>query len=106
MYRKSDVLGALCLIDVSKASATLPKLLDREKAMSRFHVMARDGRMLSGAAAFIEVWQLLRGWRWAAKVAALPGLTSTLECAYRVFLALRPGIVQLFVAAQRLRAAR
>ena len=81
IYRKSDVLGALCLIDVSKASATLPKLLNREKAMSRFHVMARDGRMLSGAAAFIEVWQLLRGWRWAAKIAALAGLTSALECA-------------------------
>ena len=106
MYRGSDLLGALCLVDVSKANAPLPKILDREKAISSFHVIARDGRMLSGAAAFIEVWQLLRGWRWAAKVAALPGLTSILECAYRVFLALRPALVQLFVAAQRLRSAR
>ena len=106
MYRGSDMLGALCFVDVSKANATLPKIPDREKAMSRFHVIARDGRMLSGAAAFIEVRQLLRGWRWAAKIAALPELTSTLECAYRVFLALRPALVQLFVAAQRLRVAR
>jgi predicted DCC family thiol-disulfide oxidoreductase YuxK len=96
MYSDCDTSGALRLVDVSGANAALPQVLDKEKAMARFHVIAQDGRMLSGAAAFIEVWRPLRGWRWAATVASLPGLTATLECAYSVFLKLRSALVQLF----------
>lgn len=106
LYRKRDTAGGLCFVDVSKVNATLPEALDREKAMARFHVIAQDGRMLSGVVAFIEVWRQLPGWRWVAKVASLPGLSSVLECIYRVFLKLRPVFVRLFVAAQHLRTAR
>jgi len=106
LYSDRDTSGVLCLVDVSKVNVTLPESLDREKAMARFHVIAQDGRMLSGAAAFIEVWRHLRGWRWAAKVASLPGLELVLECAYRIFLKLRPTLVQSFVATQRLRTKR
>jgi predicted DCC family thiol-disulfide oxidoreductase YuxK len=106
MYSGSDAEGALRLVDVSKENVVLPKILDREKAMSRFHVITQDGRILSGAAAFIEVWRHLRGWRWAAKTASLPGVELTLEYAYRIFLKLRPMLVLLFVAAQSLRTVR
>jgi predicted DCC family thiol-disulfide oxidoreductase YuxK len=106
MYSGSDAAGALRLVDVSKENVVLPQILDREKAMSRFHVIAQDGRILSGAAAFIEIWQHLRGWRWVAKIASLPGVPLMLEYAYRIFLKLRPTLLQLFVAAQSLRTAR
>jgi predicted DCC family thiol-disulfide oxidoreductase YuxK len=106
MYSGSDAAGALRLVDVSKENAALPKILDREKAMLRFHVIAQDGRILSGAAAFIEVWQHLRGWRLVAQIASLPGVASILECAYRIFLKLRPALVQLYVAAQSLKTLR
>jgi predicted DCC family thiol-disulfide oxidoreductase YuxK len=106
IYSGSDAEGALRLVDVSKENVVLPKTLDREKAMSRFHVIAQDGRILSGAAAFIEVWQHLRGWRLVAQIASLPGVASILECAYRIFLKLRPALVQLYVAAQSLKTLR
>jgi len=70
--------------------------------MARFHVIAPEGQVLSGAAAFIEVWRALRGWRWLAGLASLPGVEPVLEVAYRAFLKARPAMVRLFVAAQRL----
>jgi len=106
MYGERDNAGVLRLVDVSDATTTLPQTLDREKAMSRLHVIAQDGRILSGAAAFIEVWQHLRGWRWAAKIASLPGIPSILECAYCIFLKLRPVLVPLFAAIRRLKTPR
>ena len=105
MYSDCDTAAALSLVDVSEANAAIPKPLDRERAMARFHVITQDGQMLSGAAAFIEVWRHLPGWHWAAKVASQPVLTWFLEYAYRTFLKLRPALVLLFVATQRLRAA-
>ncbi len=106
MYRKQDTAGALCFVDVSEPRAELPPTLDPKTAMARFHVVAGDGRMVSGAAAFIEVWRHLPGWRWAAKLASLPGIAPSLEVAYRLFLPMRPALARLLVASQRLRAAR
>jgi predicted DCC family thiol-disulfide oxidoreductase YuxK len=106
MYSDCDVAGILSLVDVSETNVALPQDLDREKAMSRLHVIAKDGRMLSGAAAFIEVWRHLRGWNSVAKIASLPALTWILECAYCVFLSFRPALVLMFTAAQRLRTER
>jgi hypothetical protein len=37
----------------------------------------------------------LPGWRWAARVAALPGVLPTLELGYRLFLPIRPYISRL-----------
>ena len=77
MYGERDIAGVLRLVDVSNATTTLPQIVDREKAMSRLHVIAQDGRIFTGA--------------------------SILECAYCVFLKLRPALVQLFAAIQRLK---
>lgn len=102
-YTKRDVEGRLALVDVSVPDAPLPDDLDADSAKARFHVMTRDGRLLSGAAAFAQVWRQVPGWGAAARIAAVPGVTPLLEAAYRGFLRLRPMIVRLFVALQRLR---
>ncbi|MEO9902040.1 DUF393 domain-containing protein [Nisaea sp.] len=94
MYRRQDAAGALCLVDVSVDHTGLPPTLDRETAMKRFHIIGSEGQILSGAAAFVEVWRQLPGWRWVARIAALPGLTALLECGYRAFLPLRPRLAQ------------
>jgi len=73
--------------------------------MKRFHVRASDGRVLSGAAAFVEVWTRLPGWRWAARAASLPGALIVLEWGYRIFLRVRPFISHFFGRALGLRAA-
>lgn len=89
-YRRTDAAGALCFVDVAEEGATTPEGLSRERAMARFHVRASDGRVLSGAAAFVEVWRRLPRWRWAARAASLPGALAALELGYRLFLPVRP----------------
>lgn len=103
MYRARDAANVLNLVDISTPDAPMPEGLDRDTAMARFHLMAADGGMVSGAAAFVEIWRHVRGWQWAARMASLPGALPVLEVAYRIFLWLRPALVRLFVAVRRLR---
>jgi predicted DCC family thiol-disulfide oxidoreductase YuxK len=102
-YRRRDDTGALCFVDVSRPAAEVPEGLSRRQAMARFHVRAADGRVLSGAAAFVAVWDRLPAWRWAARAAALPGVLPVLELGYRLFLPLRPALSRLFGAFLRVR---
>ncbi len=103
-YRRTDAAGDLCFIDVSEAQAAPPEGVTPQQAMARFHVRASDGRVLSGAAAFVEVWSRLPRWRWAARAAALPGALMVLELGYRSFLPVRPFVSRLVGRILRLRA--
>jgi predicted DCC family thiol-disulfide oxidoreductase YuxK len=93
-YRRGDRAGALCFVDVSETGAAMPEGISQERAMARFHVGSADGRVLSGAAAFVEVWTRLPRWRWAARAASLPGVLGALELGYRLFLPVRPFIAR------------
>ncbi len=104
-YRRKDQDRALCFVDISETGAVAPDGITKERAMRRFHVRASDGRLLSGAAAFVEVWTRLPRWRWAARAASLPGALIVLERGYRIFLPVRPFISRLFGQALRLQAA-
>jgi predicted DCC family thiol-disulfide oxidoreductase YuxK len=95
-YRREDQAGALCFVDVSESAAVTPEGISRRRVMERFHVRASDGRVLSGAMAFVEVWTRLPKWRWAARAASLPGALAALELGYRMFLPVRPFISRLF----------
>ncbi len=95
-YRRSDVAEALCFVDVSKTNVELDKGLNPQQAMRRFHVRTREGKLISGAAAFVEVWSRLPNWKWIAQMAALPGAISILEICYKMFLPVRPLISRLF----------
>lgn len=53
--------------------------LSREAALKRMHVRRGDGRLVDGAAAFVEIWALLPKWAWLARVARLPGVIGVLE---------------------------
>ncbi len=103
-YRRTDQDHSLCFVDISETSAALPEGVSQERSMKRFHVRASDGRVLSGAAAFVEVWTRLPRWRWAARAASLPGALIALEWGYRLFLPVRPLISRFFGRALRLRA--
>lgn len=94
-YRRQDQADAFCFEDVSAAGAITPAGVSQQHAMERFHVRAGDGRVLSGAAAFVAIWTQLPKWRWAARAAALPGALAVLELGYRMFLPLRPAIARL-----------
>lgn len=99
-YRRQDATGNICFRDVSRSEAAPAPDLTRQQAMQRFHVRRGDGSMLSGAAAFVALWAGLPGWRWLARLAALPGVLGLLEAGYRLFLPVRPIVSKLFARAQ------
>jgi predicted DCC family thiol-disulfide oxidoreductase YuxK len=89
LYQSLAPLQTVTWRDISQESADLSQA-DQARYMARFHVQREDGRQLSGAAAFVELWQVMPGWRWLARVGRLPGVTPFLELLYRSFLHLRP----------------
>ena len=64
--------------------------------MERFYVHASEGSVLSGAAAFVEVWIRVPKRRWVARAASLPGALTALELGYRMFLPVRSIISRVF----------
>ena len=95
-YRREDQADALCFVDVSETGAATPEGITQRRVLERFHVRTGDGRVLSGAAAFVEVWTRLPNWNWAARAASLPGALVALELGYRMFLPVRPFVSQVF----------
>ena len=103
-YRREDKARALRFVDISETGSKPPEGISRERAMERFHVRASDGRVLSGAVAFVEIWDRLPRWRWAARAASAPGALIALEWGYRFFLPVRPFISRFFSRFLQLRA--
>lgn len=101
-YKRADRDRALDFIDVSSDQFSGDDRINRTDAMARFHVRLADGRQVSGARAFVEVWQLIPSWRWLARLASLPGAERVLEALYRLFLKARPIIVWGFSKLQKL----
>ncbi len=89
-YETREGADRLCFVNIAETDADAGPDLDRNAALKRFHVRRTDGTLLSGAAAFTEVWATLPGWHWAARLARLPGMPWLLERGYRGFLPLRP----------------
>lgn len=95
MYRRQTGAEHLAFVDAADEASLVGPGLDRGSALSRFHVRLPDGRLVSGAAGFVAVWRRLRGWRWLARLADLPGATALLEVGYRASLTIRPRLARL-----------
>lgn len=89
-YRRQRGAGGLAFVDASGPASDLGPGLARAAALGRFHVRLADGRLVSGARAFVAIWDALPGWRRAAWLARRPGVIHLLEVGYRLFLPLRP----------------
>lgn len=94
VYQALSPLEPVAWLDVSESTASM-STEDRARYLARFHVRLRSGQLLSGAAAFVALWQTMPGWRWLGRLGCLPGVTPVLELLYRGFLHLRPGIQRL-----------
>lgn len=104
-YSKQEGAEAISFVDICAAApGALGPDLDRDKALGRFHVREADGKLIAGAAGFARVWQRLPRWRWAARLAKVPGMLTVLEGLYRVFLPIRPYISRAFGRVQSWRA--
>jgi predicted DCC family thiol-disulfide oxidoreductase YuxK len=97
LYQRASGGEALGWCDVSRPDAATPGI-SRDEAMARFHVIAADGTLKSGAEAFIALWLSLPRWRWLGRIASIPPLPWTLERAYRGFLKVRPWVQRRFAA--------
>ena len=89
VYKSLKPLAPVAWLDVSQVAAQISPS-DQARFMARFHVRQSNGQLLDGAAAFVALWLVMPGWRWLGKMGRLPGVTTVLELAYRMFLRLRP----------------
>ena len=90
IYRGLQPDAPVCFSDVSDPASPLPCNTTREQLWARFHERGSDGRLLSGAQAFLALWAVMPGWRWLARFGRLPGAAWLMERVYRLFLRVRP----------------
>lgn len=89
-YRQSRGGDAIDWVDASRCDdAALSTGLDRASALQRFHVRGADGTLISGAAAFVEIWKHLPAFNWLARIGARPRVLAVLDTLYAGFLHLR-----------------
>jgi len=95
-YKQRDLQGAIKWCDVSSPVFTPPAGHSKEVLMRRFHIMRTDGSIVSGAAAFVYLWEQLPGWRVLAQLSRLPGALAAMEWGYDGFLRIRPKLQKIF----------
>jgi len=89
LIRRLDRALAIEFVDLSLPGGCPT---DRAARLARLHAQPRGGRMVSGAAAFVEMWRVLPSLRPLATLASPPPLLWLLERAYRLFLRVRPAL--------------
>ena len=89
-YRSRPGTTQLEWVDVSGPDCqALGPGLTRTQALARMHVSCADGTLLSGAAAFAELWRRMPGFYWLGRLLAVPPFGALAEIGYRVFLRVR-----------------
>ncbi|MFL9879963.1 DUF393 domain-containing protein [Herbaspirillum rhizosphaerae] len=103
LYRRLQTKAEIHWIDVSSDDFQPPVGMTKEQLLQRFHLVSPDGQILSGAEAFVFVWDRLPGWRRLSPFFRLPGMMFLLERLYRSFLIVRPALQKVvrFFAAKR-----
>jgi len=96
IYKNADTAGRIHWIDVSTEQETEQLPLAEPLLLERFHIQTPAGQLISGARGFIEMWRLLPGWHWLARICSAPGAPQFLEIGYRAFLRVRPAIQRYF----------
>ena len=96
-YRKIIPDSPIHWVDVSSPEFTAPLGQTKESLMQRFHVVQPDGELISGAAAFVSVWEKLPKFRDLAALSKLPGMLNAMEFGYVNFLKIRPRLQAFFI---------
>ena len=85
-YQRIDRDGHIRWVDIDAQPDVLSGYgLNRDQAMQRMHVRESDGSMVSGARAFIALWQRMPRYRLLARLVSLPGILWIAERLYDVF---------------------
>jgi predicted DCC family thiol-disulfide oxidoreductase YuxK len=90
-YRRARGGNAIHWVDASQCDASLLGAgIDRQLALKRLHVIGANGTLLSGAAAFVEIWRHLPAFAWLARLCSGRLALAVLDFAYERFLLVRP----------------
>lgn len=85
-YQRIDRDGLIRWLDIQQSEDELQANgLTWEKAMRRMHVRDSDGRMVSGADAFVALWRHIPRYRFIARIVSLPGVHWVSEQVYSAF---------------------
>lgn len=88
-YQKRPAARDFEWIDVNQCDAELGPGLTAAAAMARMHVRTQSGVLLSGAAAFGEMWRQMPGFKALGWLLAVPPFAMVAEWGYRGFLLAR-----------------
>ena len=96
-YKMRAGADELSWVDVSDEKTPIPiETRSREELMARFHVLSSSGELVSGGAAFAELWASLPAFKIFGKIFKLPILRFVIDVGYDIFLTLRPKFQNLF----------
>ena len=96
-YKMRAGADELSWVDVSDEEIPIPiQTRSREDLMARFHVLSSSGELVSGGAAFAELWASLPAFKIFGKFFKLPILRFLIDVGYDIFLTLRPKFQNLF----------
>ena len=96
-YKMRAGADELSWVDVSDEEIPIPiQTRSREELMARFHVLSSSGELVSGGAAFAELWASLPAFKIFGKFFKLPILRFLIDVGYDIFLTLRPKFQNLF----------
>ena len=97
IYKTRAGADELSWVDVSDEEIPIPiQTRSREELMARFHVLSSSGELVSGGAAFAELWASLPAFKIFGKFFKLPILRFLIDVGYDMFLTLRPKFQSLF----------
>ena len=89
-YQRQRGAEAIAWIDASNCEdEALGTGVDRATLLRRFHVREADGRLASGAAAFIAIWRRLPAFTWLAMLGSFRPVLAVLDAGYGLFLRVR-----------------
>lgn len=72
-HRAAEVGAPMAWCDVSQSrDALMAKGVDEDEILRRLYVETRDGRLIGGVDAFLEIWREIPRLNWMAKVVGLP----------------------------------
>ncbi len=98
-YRAQQGADAVTWLDVSAVEE--PEVspgLSKDHALARFHVLDPDGKLLSGGAAFAQLWRVLPAFRLLGRIGQTAPVAWVLKHAYNGFLRFRPRLQTWFRA--------
>ncbi len=90
-YKRKTAGSGVQFVDATSCDeGELGSGLQRDMALARLHVRRPDGKLVSGAAAFGEIWRSVPGFRFAGQLAQWGPVTFLLDLVYRCLLKIRP----------------